>query len=179
MKFEVLESEVVFRGRVFDVHRDLIGYPDGRKARVDMVVHEGAVTIVPVDQEGFIWFIRQYRHPAGKILLELPAGVLEKGENPEEGAKREIREEIGMAAGHLQKLGGIYLAPGYSSEYLTIFLATQLSSDPLEADEDEMIEIERIRIVDAFRIAEAGSIEDAKTLAALLLVRPLIVDWPD
>jgi ADP-ribose pyrophosphatase len=176
MNFEVIESENVYRGRIFDVHRELVRYPDGRQARIDLLVHEGAVVILPVDEEGMIWFIRQYRHPAHKMLFELPAGVLEAGEEPETGAKREIREEIGMAAGHLQKLGGFFLAPGYSTEYLTVYLATQLTTDPLEADQDELIMIEKVHVKDAYRLMEAGQIEDAKTLASLLLARSILMD---
>lgn len=176
MNFEVIESENVFRGRVFDVHRELVRYPDGRQARIDLLVHAGAVVILPVDEEGMIWFIRQYRHPAHKMLFELPAGVLEAGEEPETGAKREVREEIGMAAGHLQRLGGFYLAPGYSTEYLTVYLATHLTSDPLEADQDELIMIEKVHTKDAYKLIETGQIEDAKTLASLLLARSILLE---
>ena len=149
--------------------------PDGRVLSLDIIEHGGAVTMLPVDDQGQIWFIRQYRHAAGKNLLELPAGATEVGEAPLASAHREIREEIGMGAKELQKLGGFYLAPGYSTEYLTIYLARGLFEAPLEQDEDEMIEIEKVSIARAYELAERGQIEDAKTLAALLLARPFLI----
>jgi ADP-ribose pyrophosphatase len=179
VNFTVIESEEIFKGRVFEVHKELVLYPDGRRARIDLLVHAGAVVILPVDEQGLIWFIRQYRHPARKMLFELPAGVLEAGEEPEAAARREIREEIGMAAREMRKLGGFYLAPGYSTEYLTVFLATHLVANPLEADQDEMIQVEKVSIQDAFRMAETGQIEDAKTLASLFLARATIKGYQE
>jgi len=132
------------------------------------------VALLPVGQDGLIWFVRQYRHPAGKRLLELPAGTLEPGEPPEECARRECREEIGMAPGRLERLGGFYLAPGYSTEYLHVFLAADLQPSPLPGDEDEQLEIERLGLEQALRRMRRGEIEDAKSLAALLLGLPLL-----
>lgn len=171
MAYEVVDSKTVYEGRVFDVHQDQVRLPDGRTVRIDVVAHRGAVTIIPLDEEGQIWFIRQYRHPAGRTLLELPAGVAEEDEAPEVSAHREIREEIGMAAGHLEALGEFFLAPGYSTEYMYVFLATGLTEDPLEGDEDEDIEVEKVPAAQAMLLAEKGHIQDAKTLAALLLAR--------
>ena len=148
--------------------------PDDRTLELDIIEHGGAVTMLPVDSHGQIWFIRQYRHAAGKVLLELPAGSTEVGEAAETSAHREIREEIGMGARELKKLGSFYLAPGYSTEYLTIYLARGLYEAPLEQDEDEMIEIEKISIAQAYKLAESGQIEDAKTLATLLLAKPFL-----
>jgi ADP-ribose pyrophosphatase len=124
-----------------------------------------------VDEEGMIWFIRQYRHAAGRELLELPAGMVEADEPLQEAAEREIREEIGMRAGEIIPLGGFFLAPGYSTEYLHIFLARQLEPAPLQPDDDEWITVERIPIAEAYRLAESGDLEDAKSLAALTLAR--------
>lgn len=171
MAFEVISSETVFKGRVFDVRQDQVSLPDGRTARLDVVAHAGAVTLVPLDDAGQIWFIRQYRHPAGRVLLELPAGVMEAGEAPEVTAGREVREEIGMAAAKLELLGEFFLAPGYSTEYMYVYLATGLREDPLQADEDELIEIEKIPAARALEMAAQGEIQDAKSLAALLLAR--------
>ena len=116
-------------------------------------------------------FVRQYRHAAGLDLLELPAGTLDEGEEPLECAKREIREETGMAAGKMELLGGFYLAPGYSTEYMHVYLATGLSHDPLEADADEFLTVERIPMAEALQMFERGEIQDAKSLAAVLLAR--------
>ena len=103
MKFELLEKETIYRGRAFHVRQDKVRLPDGRDRQLDVVEHQPAVTLVPLDDEGMLWFIHQYRHPAGQILLELPAGVVEPGEAPRHCAQRELREEIGMAANEMAK----------------------------------------------------------------------------
>ncbi len=167
-----LKSETVYQGRVFDVRVDDVRLPNGREVRLDIVSHAGAVTLVPVDDRGFIWFIRQYRHAAGEEILELPAGVIDDQELPDECAHRELREEIGMAAARLKKLGEFFLAPGYSTEYMHVYLAEGLSPAPLPRDEDEIIHLEKIPIKEVYQLAERGVIRDAKSLAALLLLRP-------
>jgi ADP-ribose pyrophosphatase len=172
MAFDLLESKTIYRGKVFDLRQDTIRLPNGNRARLDIVDHPPAVTILPVDSEGNIWFIRQYRHSAGGVVLELPAGVMEANEDPSVSAQREIREEIGMAADEIRKLGEFWLAPGYSSEYMYLFLAQGLHPAPLEADVDEFIIVEKIPMAQAFSLAENGGISDAKSLAALLIARP-------
>ena len=121
--------------------------------------------------------VRQYRHATGGDLLELPAGTLEENENPEVCAAREIREETGMAAREFTKLGEFYLAPGYSTELMVVFLARGLSHDPLEADADEFLSVESVPIVEAIQMAERGEIPDAKSLAALFLAKPSLQKW--
>ena len=145
--------------------------PNGRETRYDLVSHPGAVTIVPLDAEGRILFVRQFRPGANRELLELPAGVLNSGEDPEPCARREIREETGIAAGNIRKLGRFFLAPGYSSEFMHVFLATDLTADPLQADEDEFIKVEAIPAGEAMRMALSGEIEDSKSLSSLLLAQ--------
>ncbi len=172
MAFETIQSETVYQGRVFDVRRDQVRLPNGAQTRLDIVEHEPAVALLPVDAEEQVWFVRQYRHAAGRELLELPAGVVEKGEAPEACAQRELREEIGMAAGRLQKIGAFFLAPGYSTEYMYVFLARDLSPAPLEADEDEVLSVEQVPLGEVLRMASEGAIHDAKSLAALLLAQP-------
>lgn len=172
MTFEVIQTETRFHGKAFDVRQDQVSLPDGNRAKLDIVVHNESVSMIPLDADGLIWFIRQYRHPAQGELLELPAGVMESGEQPEYSAGREIREEIGMSAEKLRKLGSFYLAPGYSTELMHVYLATGLNEDPLQPDRDEFIRIEKIAVQEAYRLAESGQIQDAKTLAALLLARP-------
>jgi ADP-ribose pyrophosphatase len=171
MPFELLNSEIVYLGRAFTIRRDTLGLPDGHKTRLDIVEHVGSVVILPVDDQGKLLFVRQYRHAAGLDLLELPAGTLNEGESPETCARREVREETGMAAGLLQQLGGFYLAPGYSSEYMHVYLATDLHPDPLEADADEFLTVENIPLDAALEMARRGGIPDAKTLAAILLAQ--------
>ncbi|MBP1702124.1 MAG: putative ADP-ribose pyrophosphatase [Chloroflexi bacterium] len=174
MTFEIIDQEMVYKGKAFDVRREKIRTPQGAIVLLDIVDHRGAVTMIPVDQEGRIIFVRQYRHPAGKFLLELPAGVMEVGELPENSAQREVREETGMAAEKLVKVGEFYLAPGYSTEYMHVFLATQLYPAPLPGDIDEVLSLERVPIREAYRLAMEGEIQDAKSLAALFLARQLL-----
>jgi ADP-ribose pyrophosphatase len=175
MTFETESSQIIYQGRVFDVQQDQVRMPDGKLVQFDVVAHHGAVTILPVDDEGQVWFVRQYRHAAKTNLLELPAGVMEDGEAPEVSARREVREEIGMAAGELRSIGTFYLAPGYSTEFMYIFLATHLIAAPLKGDEDEFISIEKIPIQQVIQMGMAGKFQDAKTLAALFLAQPYLV----
>lgn len=169
--FKLLNSELIYEGRTFKLRRDTVQLPNGRETRLDVVAHGGSVVMIPVDAEGNIIFVRQWRHPAGQDLLELPAGTRDGNEPPEVCAAREMREETGMAAAHLEKLGEFYLAPGYSTEYMYTFLATDLTPNPLPADADEFLKVERIPARRAMEMAARGEILDCKTLAALLLAR--------
>jgi len=174
MRIETLKSDKQYRGRAFDVRRDEVKLPNGKITNLDIVEHVGAVTILPIDSEGQVWFVRQYRHPTGDAILELPAGTLEAGEDPVDCACREIQEEIGMGAGSLDKIGEFFLAPGYSTEYMHVFLARDLTPSSLPPDEDEDISVERFPFDVALVKARSGEILDAKTLAALFLVEPFL-----
>lgn len=174
MSFETITRETVYHGRAFNVRRDEVKLPNRRSMHVDVIEHPGAVTILPVDDEGCILFVRQYRHAVGKQLLELPAGTLDPGEQPDACALREIREETGFAAGKIVKLGEFFLAPGYSTEYMLVYMATNLSHDPLPKDKDEFITLEAIPIEKAYELAMNGELMDGKSLAALLLAQPYI-----
>jgi ADP-ribose pyrophosphatase len=174
MPFELLKSEVLMKGRAFTIRRDTMKTPDGRETKFDIVEHGGSVILIPIDNEGNILFVKQYRHAAGIEMLELPAGTRDGDEPFEVCAAREIREETGMQAGKLTQIGSFYLAPGYSTEYMGVFLAEDLSENPLEADEDEFLSVEKIRAHEAIQMAERGDMPDAKSLAALLMVRPYL-----
>lgn len=171
MGFELIKSEVVLKARVFLLRRDWLKTPDGRETTYDIIEHHGSVAIVPIDADGNMLFVRQYRHAAGRDVLELPAGTLEPNEDPQVCAAREIREETGFAAGKLEKIGEFYLAPGYSTEFMVVFLATELTYDPLEADADEFLSVEKIPVAEAIERSERGEVPDAKSLAALWLAR--------
>jgi ADP-ribose pyrophosphatase len=175
MKYETVHSDIRYQGRAFTVRQDRVKLPDGRLTNLDVVVHTGAVTLIPVDQQGNVWFVRQYRHAAGEMLLELPAGTVEPGEEPEVCASREVREETGMSAEKLELLGDFFLAPGYSTEHMYVYLATGLQEDPLQQDEDEFLSVEKIPLEQAFSMAESGELKDAKSLAALMLAGKLRV----
>ncbi len=175
MTVEILGRQTVYQGHAFTVRRDRVKYQNQNIGQLDIVVHPGAVTILPVDAEGQILFVRQYRHAVGREMLELPAGTIDENEPPETCARREIREETGFAAGKLTRVGEFYLAPGYSTEYMTVYVATELLPSPLPGDADEFITLERVPVAQAYRLALAGELEDGKSLAALLLARDLIL----
>lgn len=174
MKFELLGSEVIYKGHAIILRVDDLRTPDGRTVKYDIVEHHGSVIIIPVDENGNIYFVRQYRHAAGLEMLELPAGTLEPGEEPAFCAAREVREETGMQAANIKEIGSFYLAPGYSSEFMHVFLATGLSHNPLAADADEFLSVETISLSDALKLAASGSLSDSKSLAALLLAQPYL-----
>ena len=177
MPFELLKSEVLMKGRAFAIRRDTLKTPDGRETKFEIIEHGGSVVIIPVDENGKMLLVRQYRHATGGDLLELPAGTLDDDEAPEVCAAREIREETGMAAGKLTKLGEFYLAPGYSTEFMVVYLATDLSYSPLAADEDEFLNVESLPVTEAFKMAERGEIPDAKSLASTWTESPSVTTW--
>jgi ADP-ribose pyrophosphatase len=174
MPFELLKSEILMKGRAFAIRRDHLKTPDGGETKLEIIEHGGSVVIIPVDENGNVLLVRQYRHAAGKELLELPAGTLDEDEDPQVCAAREIREETGMAAGVLTKLGEFYLAPGYSDEFMVVYLAMDLSHAPLQADADEFLSVEVLPLAEAIKMAERGAIPDAKSLAALFLAKPIL-----
>ena len=171
MSFELIKSETILQGRAFKIRRDTLRTSRGLETKLEIIEHGGSVVIMPIDQEGNILFVRQYRHAAGQDMLELPAGTRDEDEPYEECAAREIREETGMEAGKLEKVGEFFLAPGYSTEFMAVFLATDLNQNPLEADEDEFLSVEKIPLRQAMEMAQSGKILDAKSLAAFLLAK--------
>ena len=169
MKYSVVNSEKVFEGKVFAVRIDEVEKETGERMRIDVVEHGGAVVLIPMDENGDLLLVRQYRHPTGTYILELPAGTLDEGESPEECAIRECREEVGMAPGTIQHLGGFFLAPGYSTEYLQIYLATDLSTAPLPQDLDEDLAVERLSTEEILNKIKTGEVQDGKTIAGMML----------
>lgn len=178
MPHSPIGEELIYHGRVFDLVRATFRLPNDKEHTYDLVKHHGAVTIVPLDNEGNIWFVRQFRIGAGDTLLELPAGLLEEGEAPEDCAGREVQEEIGMAARVIEEIGAFYMVPGYSTEKLTAFLATGLYESALPGDEDEFLEHVALPAGEVFRMIRAGQLQDGKTLAALLLALPRLAHLP-
>ena len=170
---EEIQRDRKYRGRVFDVFQVDVRLPNGNERAYDLVVHPGAVVILPIDQ-GEVLFVRQERLGAGGMVLELPAGVLNKGEQPDDSARRELREETGMNARSWRKTGEFYIAPGYCSEYQHIYLAEDLFDSPLDPDADEFIELVRVPVEEAYQMAYRGEIRDGKSLAAMLLAKPYL-----
>jgi ADP-ribose pyrophosphatase len=166
---KVVATERVFDGKMIGLRVDTLRTSAGVSYQREVVEYGTAVVLVPVDAAGRLLMVRQYRHPTGKWLLELPAGgVDERDASPEEAAQRELREETGHR-GVLQRIGGLYLAPGYSEEYQHMYTARDLVEDPLDADEDEDLLLERVPMDAALRYVDDGTICDAKSIAALLM----------
>lgn len=172
---EVLARQLTMSGHAFDVQTVRFRLPDGRERDYDLVDHADAVTILPVDDAGNIWFVTQYRIGALGRLLELPAGVMDEGETPLESAHRELREEIGMDCREMVRLGGFWMAAGYSNEFMNCFLARGLIEAPLEQDEDEFLSLSRMPIAQVYQMAAEGAIVDGKTLSTLLLARQYLL----
>ncbi|HWI62477.1 MAG TPA: NUDIX hydrolase, partial [Symbiobacteriaceae bacterium] len=164
---ECIKREEIYQGYSIKVRKDTVRTAEGKEFTRDVVAHPGAIVIVAVEG-GDLLFVRQYRYAAGESLLELVAGTREPGEEPDVTAAREIQEEIGYKAGKLTKLGEFYSAPGFCSELLHLYLAEDLTPSRLPGDEDEEIEVERYSLQEALRMALAGELRDAKTLAGVL-----------
>lgn len=166
---EVTDTRRIFEGKVIGVRVDTLRHADGTTYMREVVEYAGAVVLVPVDADGRLLFVRQYRHPVGAWLLELPAGGIdERDATPADAAQRELREETGHR-GTLRRIGGMFLAPGYSTEYQHVFEAHDLVEDALDADEDEDLRPERMTLDEALTAIDREEIRDAKTIAALLM----------
>src|SRR6059058_2182331 len=170
---EFIDSKKVFTGRVFDVTVDTVREADRTYIR-EVVHHPGSAVILPAFDDGTIALVRQYRHPAVKYLLELPAGTLNDREPPEAGAARELEEELGLVAGKLEKLCEFFVSPGFCEEKMWLYLATDLKETKQRLEEDELIEVVRLPIDRALQMITDGEIEDAKTIIGLLLAAPRV-----
>ena len=170
---KVIGSEVKFRGRVVEVVVDTIAEGDVTYPR-EVVHHPGSAVIVPIFDDGTVAFVRQYRHPAVRYLLEVPAGTLDRGERPEEGAARELEEELGLVCASLEKLCEFFVSPGFLEEKMWVYLATGLSETQQRLEEDELIEIVRMPLSQALNMITSGEIEDAKTIIGLMLAAPRV-----
>lgn len=166
--YEIVESELTYKGRILDVKVDTIALPNGKTAKREVVLHNGGSAIIPVDKEGNIYFVRQYRHPTNRMILEIPAGMVEKGEDPIACAARELEEEIGQKSDDISLLTSIYSSVGYTTEIIHIYKAENLYEGEQNLDEDEFINIEKYHIDEAVEMIASGKIMDAKTIVAVL-----------
>ncbi len=164
----ILETQTIYEGRVVNLYLETVQLPDGKTAIREVIRHGGAVAVIPLHSDGQITMVRQHRLPVRRDLLEIPAGGLERGEEPLACAMRELQEEVGLYPGRLERLGGVYLAPGYSSEYIHLYVATDLTPSRLPGDQDEFLEVVTLPFDEALRQIDSGDIADAKTIAALL-----------
>ncbi len=162
-----LETKWIYQGQVLTLKTETYRLDDQIKV-TEIIHHSGAVVIVPVDENGRILLVQQWRRAAREITIELPAGTLKPNENPVECANRELREETGFAAKKITPLGGFYSAPGYCDEYLHLFLAEDLYRAPLPPDDDEAIDLLQLNAQDVKQMIKQNLIRDAKTIAGIL-----------
>jgi ADP-ribose pyrophosphatase len=170
---KIENSQKVFEGRVVNVTVDTVSEGELTYQR-EVVHHNGSAVIVPVFDDGTVALVRQYRHPAVRYLLEVPAGTLAKGEPPELGAARELKEELGLVAARLEKLSEFFVSPGFCEEKMWVYLATELSEGEQALEDDEIIDVVRLPIADALEMITSGEIEDAKTIIGLMLAAPRV-----
>ena len=165
----VLDTETIYDGKLVHLSRVTVRLPNGEQSFREIVRHPGAVAMVPLTAEGEVILVQQFRLASNRIMLEIPAGTLEPGEEPQVAAERELQEEIGYRPGRLTSLGGEFTAPGYTTEFIHLYLAEDLEAAPLAVDDDEFLEIVTLPLDEALRRVESGSIQDGKTIVALLL----------
>ena len=166
--------EEIYKGRVFSLVRESVDLPNGRRASLDIIRHPGAAAMLPVTADGLILLLKQYRHAAGGFLWEIPAGTLNPNESPQQCAFREIEEETGYRAKKMEKLAEITPVPGYSTEKIHIFLATDLTASTQNLDQDEILSVHAFSQNQVWAMLEKGEIADAKTICALLLAKSFL-----
>ena len=170
LRERLIGSDTVFEGGLISVRVDEVELADGTRARREVVEHPGAVAVVPLLEDGRVVMIRQYRHAAGKVLWELPAGLVEEGEGPEECARRELGEEVGYEPGELVPLFSTFLSPGFSSEIIHIFLARDLRPVNVASEPDEQIEAVPVPLAEAVAMVRRGEVQNAAAICGLLAV---------
>lgn len=168
MQETILDTETIYEGRIVRLEVRRVRLVDGQIQKREVICHQGAVALIALDQQQNVLLVRQFRSGARQVMLEIPAGLLEPGESPEACAVRELQEETGYKPEHLEDLGGLYPTPGYTTEYIHLYLATHLKEAKLAGDADEFIEVERLPLAQALAMIERGEITDGKTLVALL-----------
>jgi len=164
-----LSSQQIYSGRAINVRVDTVEKAGGSRTTREIVEHSDSVAVVVLDEQGSILLVRQYRHAVGKALLEIPAGGIDPGEQPLEAVRRELQEETGYFPRQIDRLGGFFATPGYGTEYLHCFLASDLVPARLVAEDTEDIELVRISVDEIPGLIASGDICDAKSIAALLM----------
>jgi len=167
MKPEKIGHRDIYQGKILNVRIDRVR-EDGIEYDREIVAHNGSAVVVPVFEDGTVALVRQYRHAAGEYLLEIPAGSLEKGEDPKLGAARELEEEIGVVADSIEKLAEFYVSPGFLSELMHVFVATGLTEVGQKLEYDELLTVERYSFDSLLKMIRNGEIRDAKTICGVL-----------
>lgn len=171
MKFKVWQSKRVFSGRLFDVFSDWIEIEEGEKVYREVVRnHKEVAAIVPLENQQEVILVKQFRYPVGEEILEIPAGLVEKGESALACARRELLEETAYRASNFKKIATFYTTPGYANELLHLFLATGLSQEGVDIDREEVSEVVKLNLEEAIELFLTGRIVDAKTGLGLFLV---------
>ena len=170
MREDILSTETIFDGRIVHLKVHTVQLPDGATSKREMIHHQGAVAIVAVDDEQHVLLVKQFRLGAGRETIEIPAGILEANENPLEAVARELREETGYRPLNIESLGGMYVAPGYTTEYIHLYYASAYEKAPLEQDADEFVEPLRIPLIEAVAMIERGEINEGKSIVGLLKI---------
>lgn len=171
LKEVFVSTQRIYAGKIVNLRRDIVRLPNGREADREVVEHPGAVAVVPVLPDGRVLMVRQFRHPIGKVLLEIPAGKLDAGEDPDECALRELEEETGHRARTIERRASIYTGPGFTDEVIHIYIACDLVKTIMNPDEDEFLEVGAYEPQDIRRMIREGLICDAKTIAGLYLLQ--------
>lgn len=171
LKETFVSAQRLYEGKVINLRRDMVLLPNGNQASREVVEHPGAVAVVPVLPDGRVLMVRQFRHPVGEILLEIPAGKLSPGENPDDCALRELEEETGYLAGKLQRVASIFTAPGFTDEVIHIYLASDLKKTAVNPDEDEFLAVVAHEPQAIRQLIRSGDICDAKTIAGFYLLQ--------
>lgn len=171
LKEVFVSTQRIYEGKVVNLRRDIVCLPNGKEAVREVVEHPGAVAVVPVLSDGRVLMVRQFRHPVGKVLLEIPAGKLDAGEDPDECALRELEEETGHRAGIVERSASIYTGPGFTDEVIHIYMARDLVKTFMNPDEDEFLEVRAYEPYDLRRMIREGLICDAKTIAGIYLLQ--------
>ena len=164
-----IESKDIYQGRIIKLRVDTVQLPSGRTTTREIVEHEDAVCVVPIDENNNVLMVRQYRKAAQINLLEVPAGGVEAGETPDETVLRELQEEVSVTSGSLRRLSGFWVSPGWATEFMHAYLAMDLTPASLPADDDEYISVERVPLDSIPGLIESGEIQDSKSIASLLL----------
>lgn len=168
------ESTGIFNGRIITVHEDTVQLVDGTQAKREIVDHNGGVAIIGLTEEGEVLLVRQFRAPYKEVLFEIPAGKLEKGEDPFEAAKREFQEECGCTAENFKYIGELYPTPGYCGEIIRLYYATGLEFGEQHLDEDERLDVYKVPLGEAFDRCINGEFKDAKTQIGIMKVREML-----
>lgn len=171
---KTLSGRTVFEGKIVTVKVDEALLPNGATARREVVEHNGGVCILALCEDGTVPLVRQFRYPMGAVMTELPAGKLERGEDPRAAAARELGEEVGLEPGEVTDLGYMYVSPGFCTEKLHMYLARELKSVPVHPDEDEFLDIVHLPFGELVEQVMSGQITDAKTVATVLKTKTLL-----